>query len=870
MKQEKVYHPKKVEEYVQKYWETHKTFRTNIDRRKEKFYCLSMFPYPSGKLHMGHVRNYTIGDVIARCQRMLGKNVLHPIGWDSFGLPAENAAIRNNISASRWTTSNIGKMKKQLKKLGFSYDWSREISTCNPKYYRWEQWFFTKLYKKGLVYKKFAEVNWCPTDKTVLANEQVVDGLCWNCDETIERKNQLQWFVKITEYSEELLQGLKYLKKWPEKVKTMQKNWIGKTDGFEIQFHVPCKKETLFVYVEKENIYTIMGISCIYIASNHPLVLKIFKKDKKIWKFVKTCQKIQISEGVVSTIAKEGVFSNLYAIHPVTKENIPIWIVNFILVKDNINIKLSVPSLNYEDYKFSQKYNIPYKEIISWDSRNKNILRRNFPESIRKDEILKDVEKYDVITTKEMNLQIIRRLISLKLAKKKIRYRLRDWEVSRQRLWGVRIPIASNKGDTTTVPRKYLPILSYEDRRDHSKNFSNLSDTNGIKKDSILIKGKKLYLEKDTLDTFVQSSWYYARYTCPNYNKGMLNKKIANYWLPVDQYIGGIEHSTMHLLYIRFFHKLMRDEGLLSSDEPVINLLCQGMILSDAFYVLDNEKKRIWISSDRVVVKRDRYGKIVESRDHEGNPVIHGGMMKMSKSKNNGVDPETIIEQYGADTVRLFIMFIAPVEMNIEWNNSQMIGAHRFVKKLWKIVLDNVSEKSNVALNIDRFNEKQVDLYVSLQKTIKKVTHDMIHQFCFNTAISEIMKLVKKISHYHGKDEQDAALVKEILNKIILMLFPIIPHVCFVLWKSLGNYQNIDHERWPSFDEDYIRNNTTRKIILQINGKFIDKIVFKRNNISEREITSFVQKRYPHLKSCKIRKTIYIRSKLINILIDRK
>ena len=865
MKEKNAYRPKEIEKYVQEYWEKNKTFRVNMDVKKKKFYCLSMFPYPSGKLHMGHVRNYTIGDVIARCQRMLGKNVLHPMGWDSFGLPAENAAKRNKVSAFHWTVENIRNMKDQLKKLGLSYDWSRELSTCEPNYYRWEQWFFTKLYEKGLIYKKLTEVNWCPTDKTVLANEQVVNGSCWYCEGKIERKNQLQWFIKITQYSEELLQGLNDLKRWPKKVKTMQRNWIGREEGLEIEFRILHTREKLFVHLEKRKIYTIMGISCLYIASNHPLIIKISKKDKRIRNFIQSCRKIQISEEVISTIEKEGVFSKMYSIHPITGKSIPIWIVNF-LFNQNICVKLSIPNYNHEDYKFSKKYNIPFERIILKNTKDLDYSQKDRTE-VFEETILTHIEEYDGMKIKDINNQITKKLTSLKVSKKKIVYRLRDWEVSRQRLWGVRIPIATKDDKKVIViPEKYLPIISYEDKKG-PKIYSEFKDLDKFKNNSIRIEGEECYLEKDTLDTFVQSSWYYARHTCPNYNEGMLDKEEANYWLPIDQYIGGIEHATMHLLYIRFFHKLMRDQGLLFSNEPVKSLLCQGMILSDAFYSLDKDKKKIWLSSDQISIKRNKNGRIVESKDRQGNSVTYAGMIKMSKSKNNGVNPERILEKYGADTMRLFMMFIAPIEMNIEWRISQMNGAHRFIKKLWKMIFDHSENQSNEVLQVNQLTERQIDLYLNLQKTIKKVTQDMIDQFHFNTAISEIMKFVNKISNYHQKNEQDIALIKEAFNQVVLMLFPVIPHVCFILWKVLGNHQNIDFQEWPRFDESYINSQTKKSLIVQINGKFYDKIYVKEN-FSEEKIISIVRKKCFRRKLNKIKRVIYIRSKLINILVN--
>lgn len=813
---DKKYNPQKIEKYVQSYWEKNKTFKVKEDIKKKKYYCLCMLPYPSGKLHMGHVRNYTIGDVISRYQRMLGKNVLNPIGWDAFGLPAENAAIKNNENPNKWTLKNIKYMKNQLKKLGFSYDWSREIKTCDPQYYVWEQWLFTKLYKLGLIYKKKILVNWCPKDKTVLANEQVINNLCWRCNNKVYYKEMKQWCIKITKYAEELLYELKKLNEWPKKVKKMQKNWIGKTKGTEITFKIFKTKKNIKIYTTKPEM--IMAVTYLSISIVNSLAKKESKKNEKIKKFIEKWKKNKINENKINNIEKEGIKINLYAIHPFTKQKIQIWIVNFISPEHHSSAIMSVPIYNQHDLEFAKKYNLPIN--------NKN-------EKIKKTIILK------------------------KFGKKKTKYKLKDWIVSRQRYWGTPIPIVKMKnGKFLPIPKKYLPItLNTEEKI--NKNIK--------KNKKIKINGKTGKIETDTLDTFVESSWYYARYTCPNYKKGMINKNAADYWLPVDQYIGGIEHANMHLLYFRFFHKIMRDIGLVKHNEPVKKLLCQGMVLAKTFYYFDKKKQKIWVPEKNTIIKKNNNGEIIKITDKKKNILYYDGMKKMSKLKNNGVNPETMIKKYGADTVRLFIMFSAPPEKNLEWIESGIKGINRFIKKIWKIVVKHKNNKKKNNLNSNNKNEK---IKYELYYTLNKVTNDINKKYKFNTAIAAIMKFIKKFNIFIKNNKTEHQTIQESLEIIIKILFPFIPHICFILWKKLGK-KNIDFAQWPIVNKKYLKKNK-KIIIIQVNSKIREKIKTNKK-LTKKEIIKIATKKEKikkFIKEKKIKKIIYIPEKILNFVIE--
>ncbi|MFP3014372.1 MAG: leucine--tRNA ligase [Arsenophonus sp.] len=854
------YRPKEIEQCVQRHWEKKQTFKVIEDNNKEKYYCLSMLPYPSGHLHMGHVRNYTIGDVISRYQRMLGKNVLHPIGWDAFGLPAEVAAARNNTDPASWTYSNINYMRNQLKILGFGYDWSRELTTCKPEYYRWEQWFFTKLYEKGLVYKKTSAVNWCPNDLTVLANEQVIDGCCWRCDTFIERKEIPQWFIKITAYAEELLNDLNKLDAWPEQVKSMQRNWIGRSEGIEITFKLVDNNENLVVYTTRPD--TFMGVTYLAIAATHPLAKNMAKKNAELNAFINEYCNIKVSEIEMSTVEKKGISTNLLAIHPLTNEKIQIWIANFVSMEYGTGAIMGVPGHNQCDWEFANKYDLPIKVVIV-DNEEKTLDLTTGPLTNRN--TLINSAEFSGMDNKAGSKAIVDKLISQGLAKCKVNYRLRDWGISRQRYWGAPIPMLTTEdGLIIPVEEDKLPVILPEDVEINKINSAIKIDPEWAK---ININNNVALRETDTFDTFIESSWYYARYTCPNYNQAMLDSSAANYWLPIDQYIGGIEHAIMHLLYFRFFHKLMRDAGLVNFDEPAKSLLCQGMVLADAFYYLDKNKQRVWVSPINVSTERDKKGKIIKATDQYDNKLFYIGMCKMSKSKNNGIDPQLIVEKYGADTVRLFMMFASPPELALKWQESSLVGANRFIRRIWKLVFKHTQKGKIDALDINRITPEQKNLRLYLHKTIDKVTYDISRRYSFNTAIATIMEFINKLSRAPCDTEQDRSLIHESLETIVLMLSPVIPHACFIMWKALGHTEDIDNASWPVSDEE-AKINDTKLVIIQVNGKVRWRTIVNIN-ASQDFILSIAMQEYcvsKYLESMKIRKIIYVQGKLLNIV----
>ncbi|XBC39112.1 MAG: leucine--tRNA ligase [Buchnera aphidicola (Nurudea shiraii)] len=857
----KRYIPKEIENDIQKMWEKNNTFSVIEDNNKKKYYCLAMIPYPSGKLHMGHVRNYTISDVIARYQRMIGKNVLHPIGWDAFGLPAEIAAIQNNVTPFKWTEKNIQYMKKQLKSLGFSYDWNREITTCKPEYYKWEQWFFIELYKKNLIYKKKSWVNWCQTDQTVLANEQVIDGLCWRCNTKVIKKNISQWFIKITKYAEELLKGLNELSEWPEKVKIMQSNWIGRTSGIEICLQLFNAKQKLTAFLSKPE--ELMGVTYVAISPLHKLAKKISYIDKNVKSFIKN---INYQDMFNNNFDKtEGVNTGMFVLHPVTQKKIPIWIANYMLSEHVAKSILCVPAHNQNDLNFSLKHKIKIKPVIFQENKTASYITTKAIVTTKG--MLFNSEKYDNLNIPQARLSITSMLEKTKIGKKKTYYKLKDWGISRQRYWGVPIPMATLKNNNVIpIPETYLPITLLKNTNlTHSKQeFS--------RKKTILINNELAVRENDTLDTFVESSWYYARYTCPNFNGGMIEKNSANYWLPIDLYIGGIEHSTMHLMYFRFFHKLLRDFGFVQSNEPVKKLLCQGMVLSDAFYYFDQENHKHWINISSSHIPYDYKGNVKKHFTYKKKEVFHAGMIKMSKSKKNGVEPENIIEKYGADTIRLFIVFSAPIESSLEWKDSSIKGMYRFLKKIWSLCYNHVQNNKNIntLLNYKSLTNVQKKLYLFLYNTIQSVTYDIDKRQSFNTAISKIMILVNKFSDiFKTSHNKNIALMQLILVSIVKMMYPFTPHFSHkLLTYLLKNKKNIENIKWPKIKKENIINKNLINILIQIDGKFRKTMLIK-NNLSKKEILELVlndPKISNHIKNIKIYNTVYIPNKLINLV----
>ena len=855
------YRPDMIEPKVQQYWAENKVFKAIKDESKEKYYCLSMFPYPSGRLHMGHVRNYTIGDVISRYQRMLGKNVLQPFGWDAFGLPAEGAAIKNKTAPAKWTYENIAYMKKQLQLLGFGFDWDREIATCKPDYYKWEQWFFTELYKKGLVYKKTSTVNWCPNDETVLANEQVHEGCCWRCDTPVEQKEIPQWFIKITDYAEQLLGGLDTLPQWPDMVKTMQRNWIGRSEGVEITFDVADTNEKVAVYTTRPD--TFYGVSYLGIAAAHPLASLAAQNNSELAAFIQEAKNAKVAEADLATMEKKGMATGLFAIHPLTGEKLPIWVANFVLMHYGTGAVMAVPAHDQRDFEFAQKYGLQIKQVIEPIADEEiDLTKQAFTEHGK----LVNSAEFDGKDFDGAFNGIADKLEKLGVGKRQVNYRLRDWGVSRQRYWGAPIPMLTlENGDVVPAPMEDLPIILPEDVVMDGVKSPIKADPNWAK---TTFNGAPALKETDTFDTFMESSWYYARYTCPQYQNGMLDAEEANYWLPVDQYIGGIEHATMHLLYFRFFHKLLRDAGFVTSDEPADKLLCQGMVLADAFYYTSPTNERIWVSPTQVTLERDEKGRIIKATDPEGRELVHSGMTKMSKSKNNGIDPQEMVEKYGADTVRLFMMFASPAEMTLEWQESGVEGAKRFLGRVWNLVYQYQQNPVKTSLDLTALSAEQKVLRREVHKTIAKVSDDIGRRQTFNTAIAAVMELMNKLTKAPLDSEQDRAVMAEALSAVVRMLYPITPHICFELWQALGNESAIDTAEWVKADETAMVEDE-KLIVVQVNGKVRGKVTVaadadedtvKTIAFADENVKKFIDNQH-------IVKVIYVVGKLLNVVV---
>ncbi|WP_294910349.1 leucine--tRNA ligase [Tatumella sp. UBA2305] len=855
------YRPEEIESKVQKHWHDQETFKVTEQEGKEKYYCLSMLPYPSGRLHMGHVRNYTIGDVIARYQRLLGKNVLQPIGWDAFGLPAEGAAVKNNTAPAPWTYENIAYMKNQLKLLGFGYDWSRELATCQPEYYRWEQWFFTKLFEKGLVYKKTSAVNWCPNDQTVLANEQVIEGCCWRCDTKVERKEIPQWFIKITAYAEELLNDLDTLEGWPEQVKTMQRNWIGRSEGVEITFDVADSSEKLTVYTTRPD--TFMGATYVAVAAGHPLAQQAAVNNPDLTAFIDECRNTKVAEADMATMEKKGHPTGTFVVHPLTGEKLPLWVANFVLMEYGTGAVMAVPGHDQRDWEFARKYDLPIKAVIlNEDGSEPDISEA----AMTSKGTLFNSAQFDGLSYQDGFNAIADALAAKGVGERKVNYRLRDWGVSRQRYWGAPIPMVTlEDGTVIPTPEDQLPVILPEDVEMNGITSPIKADPEWAK---TTVNGQPALRETDTFDTFMESSWYYARYTCADYDKGMLDPAAANYWLPVDQYVGGIEHAIMHLMYFRFFHKLLRDAGLVNSSEPARRLLCQGMVLADAFYYTGASGERNWVSPVDVSVVRDDKGRITSATDKDGREVTYAGMSKMSKSKNNGIDPQLMVERYGADTVRLFMMFASPADMTLEWQESGVEGANRFLKRVWKLVYDHSSKGSAPALQADVLNEDQKALRRDVHKTIAKVSDDIGRRQTFNTAIAAIMELMNKLLKAPQDTDQDRALMQEALDSVVRLLYPFTPHACFELWQTLGHTDTIDNAAWPVADESAMVEDSLL-VVVQVNGKVRGKITVPVTATQE-QVQALAAKEHlvaKYLEGVTVRKVIYVPGKLLNLVV---
>ena len=809
------YEPAAVEAETQAFWDRTGAFRVTEDPAREKFYCLSMFPYPSGKLHMGHVRNYTIGDVISRYQRMRGKNVLQPMGWDAFGLPAENAAMANKVPPAEWTYRNIDYMRSQLKQLGFAYDWQRELATCKPDYYRWEQWLFTRLFAKGLLYKRMAEVNWDPVDQTVLANEQVIEGRGWRSGAVVERREIPQWFLKITAYAEELLAEIDNLSGWPDAVRTMQRNWIGRSEGLEVDFALADGGQPLRIYTTRPD--TIFGATFMAVAASHPLAQRVAATRADIAQFCEECRAGGTSEASLETMDKRGMPLGVEALNPLNGERIPVYVANFVLMGYGTGAIMAVPAHDERDHEFARRYQLPIRQVIApADGSTVDVQAGSWTD---KDNVVTvDSGQFSGLPFRDAFEAIAAYVEQRGIGQRTVNYRLRDWGVSRQRYWGCPVPIVNCEScGALPVPDDQLPVRLPEDIAIDGSG-SPLARLASFVETVCPSCGGPARRETDTFDTFVESSWYYARFACPDNDQAMLDER-ADYWLPVDQYIGGIEHAILHLLYARFFQKLMRDAGLVEAGEPFTNLLTQGMVVAETYLRTDEAGKTRYFNPGEVDIERDEKGAATGARCRtDGQPVVVGGREKMSKSKNNGVDPEAMIQRYGADTVRLYMMFTSPPDQSLEWSDAAVEGASRFLRRLWKMVAAQVAGGPVDALVVAALDDTQRELRRQLHETIAKVGDDVGRRYTFNTAIAAVMELLNALGRFEDASPQGRAVVHEALSAVVLMLAPIAPHVCHVLWRELGHEQPVMDAAWPAADESALLREQVQ-IVVQVNGR---------------------------------------------------
>jgi len=878
------YDPHRIEAAAQAYWEAHRSFTAVEDPTREKFYCLSMFPYPSGRLHMGHVRNYTIGDVIARYQRMLGKNVLQPMGWDAFGLPAENAAIKHGIPPSQWTRSNVEYMKTQLERLGFGYDWDRELATCDPDYYRWEQWLFTRLMAKGLAYQAKATVNWDPVDQTVLANEQVIDGKGWRSGAPVEKREVRQWFVRITDYAQELLDGLDGLDGWPEQVRAMQRNWIGRSEGVYMEFGIRGSDEPLGIYTTRPD--TVMGVTYMAVAAGHPLARRAAQDDPELAAFIEECWRGGISEAELDTMEKKGHPLGIDAIHPITDKPVPIFVANFVLMGYGTGAVMSVPAHDERDFHFAHKYGLPIKPVIvplAWKGLDigvttlqdeeptdrtgaipefdapgqKPLAWRAWEDRFEQKGILYDSGPFSGLTSAEAFDTIADWLAKRGRGEKRVNFRLRDWGVSRQRYWGCPIPVVHTP-DGTVRPEAELPVrlpenLVVDGSGSPLKRLSAFSE---------LADGESR--ETDTFDTFFESSWYYARYCSSDCDIAMLDER-ARYWLPVDQYVGGIEHAVLHLLYARFFHKLMRDEGLVDCDEPFVHLLTQGMVVAETYFREDAAGRRHWFNPADVEVERDEKGRLATARlKEDGEAVTYGGLEKMSKSKNNGVDPQALVDRYGADTVRLYTMFTSSPDQTLEWNDEGVEGAARFLKRLWSLAAAKADALTDTRIP-DALDAKSTTARREIHAALKKARFDYERQQ-FNTVVSGCMTIVNAL---YRLDDSPAglAVLREGLRIVLRLLGPIAPHVTHQLWRDLGYGEDILDAEWPVVDETALWQDTIEYVV-QVNGKVRGKIQVAadagREAVEQAALANENVRKF--VGAAQVRKVILVPHKLVNVV----
>ena len=812
------YNPETVELTAQKYWDDAASFVVGEDADKEKYYCLTMFPYPSGKLHMGHVRVFTINDVIARYHRLQGKHVLQPMGWDAFGMPAENAAIQRGIPPAEWTYSNIEDMRGQLKRLGYAYDWTREVTTCRPEYYRWEQWLFTKMFAKGLVYRKNSIVNWDPVDQTVLANEQVIDGRGWRSDALVERREIPQWFMKITDYADELLDELDRMPGWPDSVKTMQRNWIGRSEGVELSFDVVGDDDRLTVYTTRPD--TLMGVTYMAVAAEHPLASKAAAENAEVAVFIEECKQTDAQEATLETMEKKGMALGISAIHPLTGEEVPLWVANFVLMSYGTGAVMAVPGHDARDWEFAKKHGLPIKQVIApADGAEINIEEAVYLEH----GVLVNSGDYDGLDFDGAFNAIADYFENSGRGSRKVNYRLRDWGVSRQRYWGTPIPIIyCDDCDAVPVPEDQLPVVLPEDVEVKGTG-SPLKDMPEFVNVACPKCGKDARRETDTFDTFIESSWYFARYACPDSDDAMLDDR-AQYWTPVDQYTGGIEHAILHLLYSRFLQRVMRDEGLTDVSEPFTNLLTQGMVLKDG--------------------------------------------AKMSKAKGNTVDPQGLIEKYGADTVRLFMMFAAPPEQALEWSDDGVQGSFRYLKRFWSAVTDHAANGHAAAIDAGTLNDAQKELRRKTHQTIAKISDDILRRHSFNTAVAASMELLNAVNKFSDDSDAGRSVKREALEAIVIMLSPMVPHICHALWQELGHDSVLIDQRWPEVDDSALQQDLV-ELVVQVNGKLRAKISVAadagKNDVEALALADENVQRF--IDGKELRKVIVVPGRLVNIVV---
>ena len=881
------YDPAAIEVAVQARWRKDSAFRVSEDPARQKFYCLSMFPYPSGKLHMGHVRNYTIGDVITRYQRMHGRNVLQPMGWDAFGLPAENAAMANKVPPAKWTWDNIAYMRKQLQSLGFALDWDREIATCDARYYRWNQWLFLRLLERGIVYKKTGVVNWDPVDQTVLANEQVIDGRGWRTGAVVEKREIPMYYMRITDYADELLSALESLPGWPERVKVMQANWIGRSEGVEIGFPHAQGDGVLKVFTTRAD--TLYGATYVAVAAEHALATQAAASNPALVAFVQRCKQGSVMEADLATQEKEGMDTGLHVLHPLTGDKLPVWVANYVLMGYGEGAVMAVPAHDERDFEFAIKYQLPIRQVITNEIEATRRDAKADPSDHDPAAYTFDatrwkpwyVEKDGKVSTFCINsgpcngltygaavAKIAAQLEAKELGKKRVQFRLRDWGISRQRYWGCPIPIihCAKCGDVP-VPDDQLPVV-LPDHLVPDGSGNPLARHQEFVQCKCPKCGTAARRETDTMDTFVDSSWYYLRYPCPDQTQSMVDAR-TNYWLPVDQYIGGIEHAILHLLYSRFWTKVMRDHGLIKTAEPFSNLLTQGMVLNEIFFRRGADGRSTYFNPADVEIETDARGQRTGLRlRSDGQAVESDGIGTMSKSKNNGVDPQALVDRYGADTARLFMMFAAPPEQTLEWSDAGVEGAYRFLKRLWKLAADHLAAGPVATLDMTTLTPSQRDLRRKIHQTIAKVDDDLGRRYTFNTAIAAVMELTNALTRADDASPAGRALMAEGLEVAVLLLAPIVPHITDAIWCELGHAQPLMDTPWPEADPAALARDTV-ELVVQVNGKLRGRLLVavdaaedevRAAALSHADVRRFTEGR-------EIRKVIIVPGRLVNVVV---